>query len=389
MTERLYYSDSYLREFRAVVTAAEDNTVYLDRTAFYPDSGGQPCDAGSLDGVAVLGVSELEDGRIAHRLASPLPAGPVAGAVDWERRFDHMQQHSGQHLLSAVFDEHFGLHTVSFHLGAESSTIDVEGGSLDAAGAAEAEGRANRSIAENRAVTVRFEDAAGAQGLRKASERQGTLRIVSIEGLDRSACGGTHVRATGEIGVLLIRKLEKIRQSVRVEFVCGARAVRRARADFEALSQAAQHFSSPLDEVPSLVAVQLEAARTAEKARRKLELELAAYRGKELYETTAAGTDGFRRVSQKLERGSLEELRALAQNFTAQPKAVFLATLADPPSLLVAASADSGMDAGKLLKTTLAEAGGRGGGTARIAQGSVPGAAALLAALARLESLTR
>jgi alanyl-tRNA synthetase len=389
MTERLYYTDSYLCEFAAVVTATEGDTVYLDRTAFYPDSGGQPCDAGRLGGVAVLGVSEQEDGRIAHRLAAPLSAGPVTGAVDWERRFDHMQQHSGQHLLSAVFDERFGLHTVSFHLGSESSTIDVEGGTLDAAGAAEAERLANGLITKNRSVTVRFEDAEVAQGLRKASERQGKLRIVSMEGVDRSACGGTHVRATGEIGVLLIRKLEKIRQSVRVEFVCGARAVRRAGADFEAISQAAQHFSSPIDEVPSQVAVQLEAVRAGEKARRKLELELAAYRGKELYENTAAGADGVRRVSHRLERGSLEDLRALAQNFTAQPKSVFLAALADPPSVLLASSADSGIDAGKILKTTLAEAGGRGGGTARIAQGSVPVAGVLESVLAKLEGLTR
>jgi alanyl-tRNA synthetase len=379
MTERLYYTDSYLREFeaRVVERSADGQTVYLDRSAFYPTSGGQPFDLGSIAGVAVVEVVD-EDDRIAHRLAAPLVAeGEVAAAVDWARRFDHMQQHSGQHLLSAVFEELFGLRTVSFHLGAESATIDLEGGAVDARTLLEAERRANQLIYENRALDVRFEDAREVEGLRKASEREGTLRIVSIAGLDRSACGGTHVRATGEIGAILLRKVEKIRQAARVEFVCGARAVKRARADFEALSKVSQVFSAALDEVPGMVAAQVEAAKAGEKARRKVELELAAYQGKELYQTTEPGGDGVRRVTQRLERGNLEDLRAIAQNFTAQPNSVFLATLAEPPSALLAASADSGVDAGKVLKAALTEAGGRGGGNPRIAQGSVPDAAAL------------
>ena len=163
--------------------------------------------------------------------------GEVAGEIDWTRRFDHMQQHSGQHLLSAVFEELFGLHTVSFHLGAESATIDLEGGPVEPRTVLEAERRANQLVSENRAMDVRFEDASAAQGLRKPSEREGMLRIVSIDGLDRSACGGTHVRTTGEIGPILLRRTEKIRQSVRVEFVCGGRAVRRARAGFRSAQQ--------------------------------------------------------------------------------------------------------------------------------------------------------
>ena len=203
------------------------------------------------------------------------------------------------------------------------------------------------------------------------------LRIVSIEGLDRSACGGTHVRSTGEIGVILLRKVEKIRQSARVEFVCGDRAVKRARADYEALTKVSQVFSAALDEVPGMVAAQVEAAKAGEKARRKVELELAAYQGKDLYQATAPGPDGMRRVTQRLELGNLEDLRAVAQNFTAQPMGVFVATLQDPPSVLLAASADSGVDAGKVLKAALTAAGGRGGGNARIAQGIVPDAGAL------------
>jgi alanyl-tRNA synthetase len=378
MTERLYYRDSYLRQFaaHAVECAGDGSTVYLDRTAFYPTSGGQPFDLGSIAGVAVREVVDEGD-RIAHLLAAPLAAGPVECSIDWNRRFDHMQQHTGQHLLSAGFEELFHLRTVSFHLGADSSTIDLEGGAVDARIAAAVEARANEIVWENRPVKVAYEDAASAQGLRKASDREGTLRIVSIDGLDRSACGGTHVRATGEIGTVLLRKLEKVRQTVRIEFLCGGRAVRRSRADYEALSRVAQLFSASLDDSPGMVAAQLETARAADKARRKLELDLAAYQGREVYQNTAPGPDGVRRAVRRAVSGSLDELRALAQNFTAQSQAVFVATLASPPSVLLATSADSGVDAGQKLKAALAEAGGRGGGTARMAQGSVPDSALL------------
>jgi alanyl-tRNA synthetase len=389
MTDRLYYTDSYLRGFTARITGHADHgrTVYLDRTAFYPTSGGQPFDTGSIAGVAVLDVVD-EDERIAHKLAGVLEPGSaetatVECAVDWARRFDHMQQHTGQHLLSAVFEELFHLRTVSFHLGAESATIDIEGGAVESRTILEAERRANQVVFENRPVAVEFQDAAEAQGLRKPSDRDGTLRIVSIDRLDRSACGGTHVRSTGEIGPILIRKLDKIRQTVRVEFLCGSRAVARARADYEALSRAAQLFSSPLDEVPAVLAAQMESARAAEKTHRKLELDLAAYRGSELYRNTAPEPDGFRRALQRAARGNLEELRALAQNFTAQPKAIFTAALTEPPSVLFAVSEDSGIDAGKTLKAALAEAGGRGGGNARIAQGRVPDPARLEQVLSR------
>jgi len=309
MTERLYYDDSYLRQFTAhAIECAPDGAVYLDRTAFYPTSGGQPCDLGFIAGVAVRDVVD-EGERIAHRLAGPLSAGPVECAIDWKRRFDHMQQHTGQHLLSAVFDELFHLRTVSFHLGDESSSIDLEGGAVDARIAAAAEGRANEIVWENRPVAVVYERAEDAQALRKPSGREGTLRIVSIERFDRSACGGTHLRSTGEIGAVLVRKLEKVRQTVRVEFLCGGRATRRARADYDALNRVAQLFSASFDEAPVMVAAQLDAARAADKARRKLELDLAAYQGRELYRNTAPSPDGVRRVVRRAERGSLEELR--------------------------------------------------------------------------------
>jgi len=288
-----------------------------------------------------------------------------------------MQQHTGQHLISAVFEELFHLKTVSFHMGAESSTIDLEGCTVDARVLRDVERRSNEVVWENRPVLVTFEHAAEVSDLRKPSAREGTLRIVAIEGLDRSACGGTHVRTTGEIGAVLLRKIEKVRQTTRVEFLCGGRAVARARADYDALSKVAQLFSASLDETPSMVGQQMESARGQEKARRKLEMDLAVYQGREVYEATPPGPDGIRRHVRRMAAGSMEELRALAQSFTAQPKAVFVAILEKPAAVLYAASVDSGIDAGQAVKQALAGVGGRGGGNARLAQGSVPDATLL------------
>lgn len=373
MTERLYYNDSYVREFQARVvdTADGGRRVYLNRTAFYPASGGQPYDLGSLDKARVIEVID-EGERIAHLVDRPVEGGDVRGEIDWTRRYDHMQQHSGQHLLSAVFIELYRMETVSFHLGQEASTIDLETPAVGAEQVRTVELRANEVVCENRPIIVSFHEAQDDLGLRKASDREGLLRVVSIDALDRSACGGTHLRGTGEIGPVLIRKLEKVRNTVRVEFLCGLRAVRRARADYEALGRVAQMFSSSLDDAPSSVAAQMDAAKEAEKVRRKLAADLAVYQGRELYESTAVDAGGARRVVRRLPTGSFDDLRGIAQSFTSQAKAVFVGVIEDPPSVLLSVSADAGIDAGKALKAALTEAGGRGGGSPRMAQGSVP-----------------
>jgi alanyl-tRNA synthetase len=378
MTERLYHIDSYLAGFRARVVArsADGLRVWLDRTAFYPESGGQPADTGTLGGARVTAVAEEEDG-IAHVLDAPLAGDEVEGRIDWARRYGHMQQHTGQHLLSAVFEDLYSMKTVSFHLGAEASTIDLDSDSLEADRIAAVELRANEIAQQNRPVAVTCENAPEAAGLRKPSGREGVLRIVSIEGLDRSACGGTHVRATGEIGAILIRKTEKIRGCVRVEFLCGMRAVRHARAVHDALSKIARLYSAAPGDVPELVAATLEQAREADKARRKLALELAQRRGRELH-AAAAETAGLRRHVERIGTGAIgDETRALAQSFTALPRAVFIAVSGSPPAILLAASEDSGIHAGDVLKARLAAAGGRGGGNAQLAQGTLPGREAL------------
>jgi alanyl-tRNA synthetase len=274
-----------------------------------------------------------------------------------------------------VLLEMFDAATVSFHLGAESSTIDVAR-ALEPAQLREAERRANQIVFENRPVSITFQQSSEDLGLRKPTEREGEVRIISIQDLDRSACGGTHVRSTGEIGPILLRKLDRIRGNLRIEFLCGGRAVARARADFEALSEIARVFSAPLDDAPALVEAQREKLQETDRARRRLATELAQAGGRALYAATSPGPDGIRRVLRRVESLS-EEARAEAQSFTAAGPAIFLAVTESPPSVLLAASKGSGVHAGDLLKRALAEAGGRGGGNPALAQGSLPSQEAL------------
>jgi alanyl-tRNA synthetase len=386
MTERLYYNDSYLHRFQArVIDIADDGRkVYLDRTAFYPSSGGQPFDVGTLGGVTVVDVVG-EDDRVAHVVEKPLALGDVTGQVDWTRRFDHMQQHTGQHLISAVFEDLFGISTVSFHMGSAVSTIDVSAASLSPSQTERVEERCAEIVAEARPVSITFEDASADLGLRKASERTGTLRIVSIQGLDRSACGGTHLRSTSEIGPLAIRKLEKIRATTRVEFVCGMRAIHASRSDFRLLSEIARSLSTPFEDIPALISAQIEKSKALEKTGQRLLTELAKREGAELHAATTPGEDGIRRVTHN---GPIDDaVRTRAQAFIAGGKAIFLAVSDDPPSVLLAASTDSGVHAGNRVKEAVSAAGGRGGGNQTVAQGSVPAAAlkAVVAALGLLE----
>ena len=383
MTERLYYHDSYVREFTASVVEVADGgmVAYLDRTAFYPASGGQPFDIGGLGVARVIEVVD-EDDRVAHKLDRAVEPGLVTGRVDWGRRFDHMQQHTGQHLLSAVFEELFGMKTLSFHMGAEVSTIELGAPGLEAAQIVAVERRANELIAENREVLVTFEDASAVEGLRKASERAGTLRIISIAELDRSACGGTHVRRTGEIGSILTRKLDMVRGNVRIEFVCGLRAVARSRAEFDLLNGVARAYSCSLEEAPKMAAANVERVAELDKTRRRMASELATFEGQAFYDSAVVDSKGIRRG---IRRGPInEETRAFANAFTSPGKAALLWVCDDPPSFMLAASKDSGLNAGTMVKAALAEVGGRGGGSPVSAQGSAPSREALAQVEARI-----
>ena len=389
MTTRLYYTDAYLTAFEAtVVDASDDGTrIYLDQTAFYPTSGGQPHDTGTIADMPVIDVIDEGD-RIAHVVAAAVARrpSPVAGRIDWSRRFDHMRQHTGQHLVSAVFEDLFGYKTASVHFGADYSTLDLDVESLKRDELVTVERRANEIVLENRPVTVTFEDAASAVGLRKPSDRSGSIRVVSIHALDRSACGGTHVRATGEIGPIVFRGVEKVRKTTRVEFLCGTRVITRARRDFETLARIAASLSASIDDVGDIVGAQADRLRESESARKRLEKELASYRARELYDAAVPAASGVRAVVIRSGPRAMEDLRTLALAVIGLPKSVVIAPLAEPPSLLVATSEDSGADAGRLMKEALAPVGGRGGGSPRMAQGSVPNADALATAVSQLVS---
>jgi alanyl-tRNA synthetase len=387
MTDRLYYTDPYTRDFEATVTDRADDSrrIYLDRTAFYPTSGGQPFDTGVLGGLRVLDVVDEGD-RIAHLVDAPLQADRVTGQLNWARRFDHMQQHTGQHLLSAVIADLLGHQTIAVHFGKDSSTLDLDAGSLSPEEAERVEEQANEIIVQDRQVDISFEDAQQAAGLRKPSERTGTIRIISIRDLDRSACGGTHVRATGEIGSLLIRKVERVRKGLRVEFLCGSRASRRARADYNLMTRLANDFSAAAEELPQLIARQKEDLRHTTALIRDLAAKLDLSRARELYAAAQPESTGLRRVTVREEQAPLESLRGLGQAVTSMPLAVFVGAVSNPPAVLLATSPDTGIDAGAMLKSLLASVGGRGGGSARLAQGMVPGRAQLETLLTSLES---
>ena len=383
MTDRLYYHDSYLREFEATILERLDNgrRVYLDQTAFYPTSGGQPFDTGELGGVPVLDVID-EESRIAHLLASPVAGGRVAGRIDWQRRFDHMQQHTGQHLLSAVAADLLGHDTVSVHFGREVSTIDLDGPPITTEQVTALERDANQIVFENRPVQVSFEEASEAIGLRKRPARTGTIRIITIQQLDRSACGGTHVRATGEIGPIFIRKIERARGAMRLEFVCGGRAVARARSEYDLLSDLSSAFSAAPHELPGLFASQRAELKDAHSAKRDLEREVSRYRARELYQSASPDAGGMRRVIVREGLGSLDEVRRIAQEFVTLPLAMFVGAVPAPPGIVLAASPDSGINAANVLKGLLSAVNGRGGGSATLAQGVVPSVSELEQVLA-------
>jgi alanyl-tRNA synthetase len=398
-SDRLYYSDPYLRTFSAKVagvrepSASESGSVWqisLDRSAFYPTSGGQPFDtgllrttsaAGSSDEIPVEQVDEDEAGTVWHLIQKPIANGTqVEGEIDWTRRFDHMQQHTGQHLLSAVFVRELQAATVSFHLGEKTSTIDLTSSSIAHHSMERVERIANEIVGENRPVTISYATRAEAEAmlasgeLRKLPDREGTIRVIDIADLDRNACGGTHVRSTGQIGGLLIRSIEKVSRGVRVEFVCGLRAVRAARADAAILTEAAGLLSTGAPELPGLVRQMLVDSKTAAKERQRLREELASYQAFEIVKE-APLENGIRLIVRGWKDRDRDFVKLLASRAAAAaPSTIvfFRAEDADPVRVYLARSADLKFNCGSILKEALASLGLRGGGSPDLAQGEVP-----------------
>lgn len=389
MTERLYYHDAFLREFDAQVLACEPAgehfEVRLDRTAFYATSGGQPCDTGRLGTSSVLDVRECEDGAVVHVTDRALAPGGVPnivhGAIDWPRRFDHMQQHTGQHLLSAVFLQHFCMRTVSFHLGREISTIDLDAKSLNLAQVEGAERRVNALIFDDRPVTIRFgtREELASIGVRKEVSREGRLRAIEIEGVECQPCGGTHVSRTGEVGLVLLRKFEKQRGNWRVEFLCGARALAAARKDYAALGDASRLLGSAPADLPAQLRRGLDEKRETERHHKRILERLAQYEARELLDAVGAVAHGqpARLVVRVLDDDGALYVRLLATAIAASGQAVALLATRAGGHVVFAQSAGLPGDMDSLLRAALAEFGGRGGGTRDFAQGGVPDAASL------------
>jgi len=399
MTDRLYYDDSFLRTFSAEVVDIREAfrtagvslwQIALDRTAFYPTSGGQPSDTGILTAtsrngavleVPIESVEEDDAGQIWHFARKPLAAGtPVHGAIDWPRRLDHIQQHSGQHLLSAVFARELDAPTVSFHLGETVSTIDLTSGPIAQHSLERVENIANEIIAEDRAVTIRTIARAEAEtlltagALRKLPEREGTIRLIDIADYDLNACGGTHVRSTGQIGSLHVRGTERVSRGVRVEFVCGLRAVAAARHDFTLLGRAAAALSIGQDDIPAAIERLQSEAKSLSKDRQKLREELAGYHATRLAIEEMI-QDNLRLVRRTFPDRDREYVRLLASRVCAtvpRTVAVFIAAETDPLRIFVACSHDIDLNCGAFLREALAAHGLRGGGSRDLAQGDLP-----------------
>jgi len=391
-TERLYYTDCYLREFEARVLRSEPAPngfkVYLNRTAFYPASGGQPADSGMIAGLPVLEAVDERD-EIAHILRQAPEGEGVRGRIDWARRFDHMQQHTGQHILSAAFEKIGDYKTASFHLGEDSSSIDLDSDRLGPRQIEEAEDAANQVVFEDRPVRISFQPAGEASrlDLRKPTAREGEVRLVEVEGFDLSACGGTHVSRTGAVGLILVRKVERMKGSTRVEFLCGGRAQQQARRDFRVLSEAAQLFSAALDTVPELIAKQSQELREEIRGREKLLERLAEYRARELWQAVPV-VDGRRVVRQVFPAEESAQVKLLAHALAKLPGAVGLLGVKEAPTKLFFAQTPGGTsEMGSVLKQTLAKFGGKGGGGCDFAQGGGLEESRLEEALAFAEAL--
>jgi alanyl-tRNA synthetase len=396
MTDRLYYHDSFLYDFDAEIREVHETprpAIILDRTAFYPTSGGQVFDTGSItlgsQQVHVTEVADSEDGHVVHYLEAPLkdikPGTRVHGLIDATRRRDHMQQHSGQHVLSAAFIRRFNYPTVSFHMADDYCSIDLDTPTLTKDQVEAAEHLANEIILENRAVDIRFvtRDEAAKLGLRKLppAERD-QLRLIDIHDFDLTACGGTHVSQTGQIGSVLLRKTERVRQGWRVEFVAGLRAVANARRDYVTLTESAALFSSHIYDVPQQIRKSLEEIRTLRKQAEQSQEELASAQATALLVETPE-INGRKLVVRSFSDRELAFIKLLAQKLTriSFNTVALLGTTSPQPSLVFGQSAGQPFDMGTLLKQTLAKLGGRGGGSKDMAQGGLPAAEKIAVAL--------
>jgi alanyl-tRNA synthetase len=392
VTDRLYLADAALLDFEADVVAVRDHAgrpaAILDRTAFYPEGGGQPADRGTLGGVPVVDVQEVA-GAVLHVLGGPPPGGHVAGHVDGARRRDHVQQHHGQHLLSAAFEARAGARTVSFHLGEEASTIDVDAALARLAPAVlrEVEAAANDLVFRDLPVTARdlSEEEMARLPLRKAAAKGSRVVVVGDlaagEIADASPCGGTHPRRTGEVGAIAVLRAQRWGEGARVEFVCGARAVRALAAAGERLAGAAEALRCAPAEVALAAARVAEEAVTRRKESERLALALAAVEAERLA-ASASGAAPVRAIVVPPAPGAAGYAKAVAAALSGLGRIALVGAVEEGRAhLAFARPRGPGPHLGEAVRAAAARLGGKGGGAPDAAQGSGPDASALGAAL--------
>jgi alanyl-tRNA synthetase len=379
MTKRLYLDDSYQTDFVATLTHAapckEGVRVTLDQTCFYPEGGGQPCDLGRIGTTNVLDV-QISDGTITHTTDAE-PMGPeLSCRVDWTRRYDHMQQHTGQHLLTRCFLKSVDANTVGFTLGADYSYIELDRESISAAERLEAEEMANCLISEALPVNVRWieREQLDALGIRARGlpETVRHVRVIEIAGFDRTACGGTHLKNTAEIGPLRITGIERIRGHQRVFFLCGSRAHDDHRKKAAILDRVCRELTTRMDELPEVIKGKISEIKGLAKEIQTLRVELAKHLAASLIQGAETRGD-IRLVTHVVEGWGMNEITALANEVVSRGKAVALiGSRADKASVAFGSSPDSGVDVSKLLSASIKAVGGRGGGKSMLARGGCP-----------------
>ncbi|MEZ4869098.1 MAG: DHHA1 domain-containing protein [Caldilineaceae bacterium] len=381
MTERLYYTDSYQTQFRAMVRAltrvGEQPALVLDQSYFYPTSGGQAHDLGTLNGCQVVDVVAAESGEVLHLLAAEDGAAftvgqPVEGQLDWARRYDHMQQHSGQHLLSQIFYRCFGYETVSVHFGALESTLDLETADLSAVQVDEAERDANQLLYRTLPIKAYFvtEAELAAVPLRRPPKVSGKIRIVEIDDFDYSACGGTHCRTTAELAPLKVTKVERRRDQVRVTFLCGQRAFADYALKHQLITEVANLFSNEIQQTPALVERNLAQIKELQRRVEQQQRELLGYAVQE-WLAEAAIVNGYRLVVKELVDLDVNGLKSVASQLQQQAGVVALLGVSDASkaTLIFSRATDVDVHVGNLLREVLRLFGGKGGGRPDYAQG--------------------
>ncbi len=364
-TEKLYFEDAFLQEFTARIIRRESReglpVVILDKTAFYPESGGQPHDLGTMNEVKVIRVEEEND-LIIHYLEDQIEGDEVRGRIDWQRRFDHMQQHTGQHILSQSFYELIKGETLSFHLGQEESTIEINLPAIKDETQQRVEELTNQVVFSDLEVKTYFlpEDKISSIPLRKPPKKSGLIRVVEVAGFDYSACGGTHCLRTGQVGLIKILKQEKIRGNLRFSFVCGFRALKEFENYRRFLQETAKIFSAEEAEVPSCAEKNQVELKSLKKTQRKLEEKLAVLEAKELLSES-----GEKIISGLFPDKSPGEIKFLALNLVHQAEVVaILAALAGEYFHLVVAASDKlKVDVRKVIPVLQAAAEFKGGGS--------------------------